>query len=173
MKMISSIQQAAAAAATARRARSPNKQTASCTHGSRVTFLSGGLEHLQVSTALVVQIFTASQKLDQCTLQFPAQEDQLGIITKQKRTQQTNTIKINLQPAEKICFFETKSLRKEGQEYQCTTITIFWEGQTRGERERERVVGIEQLPTKKNCLGRKQYKRDKNATTKACPFGKR
>jgi hypothetical protein len=77
MKMISWIQQQAAAA-TARRARSPNKQTASCTHGSRVTFLSGGLEHLQVSTALVVQIFTASQKLDQCTLQFPAQEDQLG-----------------------------------------------------------------------------------------------
>jgi hypothetical protein len=29
------------------------------------------------------------------------------------------------------------------------------------ERERENVVGIEQLPTKKNCLGSKQNKRDK------------
>jgi hypothetical protein len=74
-----------------------SKQQAART-SSRVRFLSGGLEHLRVSTAVVVQIFTASQKLDQCTLQFPAQEDQLGIITKQKRTQRIQSKYVFLRP---------------------------------------------------------------------------
>ncbi len=125
-----------------------SKQQAART-SSRVRFLSGGLKHLRVSTALVVQIFTASQTLDQCTLQFPAQEDQLGIITKQKRTQGIQSNKSAT--SWKNMFFWDLKLKEGGARILVYNNNYLFgkNKQRERERERENVVGIEQLPTKK------------------------